>query len=43
MTANKTLIVPAAGSSSRFPDMKPKWLLAHPHQDLMISKILTKE
>jgi len=43
MIKNKTLIVPAAGNSSRFPDMKPKWLLAHPYQDLMISKILTEE
>ena len=39
----KTLIIPAAGSSSRFPGMKPKWLLAHPQQDLMISKVLTKD
>lgn len=25
-----TLIIPAAGKSSRFPDMRPKWLLTHP-------------
>ena len=37
----KTLIIPAAGSSSRFPNMKPKWLLTHPQRGLMISKILT--
>ena len=39
----KNLIIPAAGKSSRFPDMKPKWLLAHPQQDLMISKVLTND
>ena len=26
----KTLIVPCAGRSSRFPNMKPKYLLTHP-------------
>jgi hypothetical protein len=39
----KTLIIPAAGDSSRFPNMKPKWLLTHPQKGLMISKILTDE
>tara|TARA_Y100000356_G_C11255790_1_gene290062 strand:- start:313 stop:1380 length:1068 start_codon:yes stop_codon:yes gene_type:complete len=39
----KTLIIPAAGSSSRFPDMKPKWLLTHPQRELMISRVLTDE
>ncbi len=39
----KILIVPAAGNSSRFPNMKPKWLLAHPQQELMISKVLTED
>ena len=34
----KTLIVPAAGKSSRFPDMKPKWMLSHPDGSLMIEK-----
>lgn len=37
----KSLIIPAAGESSRFPNMKPKWLLTHPKQGLMISRILT--
>ena len=26
----KTLVVPMAGKSSRFPDMRPKWMLTHP-------------
>ncbi len=30
------LIVPAAGKSSRFPDMRPKWMLTHPNGNLMI-------
>lgn len=29
------LIVPIAGSSSRFPDMKPKWMLTHPRGKMM--------
>jgi len=37
----RTLIIPAAGKSSRFPNMKPKWLLTHPTGELMISKVLT--
>jgi hypothetical protein len=31
-----TLIVPAAGKSSRFPGMRPKWLLTMPDGNLMI-------
>jgi len=34
----KTLIVPAAGKSSRFPDMRPKWMLSHPDGELMVEK-----
>ncbi len=34
----KTLIVPAAGKSSRFPNMKPKWMLSHPDGRLMVEK-----
>ena len=34
----KTLIVPAAGNSSRFPNMRPKWLLTHADGSLMIEK-----
>ncbi|NWN92709.1 hypothetical protein HLV39_14525 [Marinobacter adhaerens] len=30
------LILPVAGSSSRFPDMKPKWLLTHPRGHMMV-------
>lgn len=35
-----TLILPCAGKSSRFPGMKPKWLLTHPDGKLMIAKSL---
>ena len=37
----KTLIIPCAGRSSRFPNMKPKWLLTHPDGQLMIEKSLS--
>ncbi|EAH4565347.1 hypothetical protein TT01_09515 [Campylobacter jejuni] len=30
------LILPVAGKSSRFPGVKPKWLLIHPNGNLMI-------
>lgn len=35
-----TLIIPCAGKSSRFPGMKPKWLLTHPDGKLMIEKAI---
>lgn len=35
-----TLIVPCAGKSSRFPGMRPKWLLTHPNGKLMIEMVL---
>ena len=35
-----TLIIPCAGKSSRFPNMKPKWMLTHPDGKLMIEKSL---
>jgi hypothetical protein len=35
-----TLLIPCAGRSSRFPNMKPKWLLTHPSGALMIEKAL---
>jgi len=35
-----TLVIPAAGKSSRYPNMKPKWLLTHPSGKLMIDKVL---
>ncbi len=33
-----TLIIPCAGSSSRFPNMRPKWLLTHPDGKIMVEK-----
>jgi len=36
-----TLLIPAAGKSSRFPNMKPKWLLTHPDGQLVIQKVLS--
>jgi len=36
-----TLIIPAAGRSSRFPNMKPKWMLTHPDGKLMIEKAIS--
>lgn len=35
-----TLIVPCAGKSSRFPNMKPKYLLTHPDGSIMLEKAL---
>jgi 2-C-methyl-D-erythritol 4-phosphate cytidylyltransferase len=35
-----TLIIPAAGKSSRFPAMRPKWMLTHPDGNMMIEKVL---
>lgn len=37
---NTTLIVPAAGGSSRYPGVRPKWMLTHPDGQLMIEKVL---
>jgi hypothetical protein len=34
----KTLIIPCAGKSTRFPNMKPKWMLTHPDGKLMVEK-----
>lgn len=33
-------IIPCAGKSSRFPDIRPKWMLTHPDGNLMIKKAL---
>lgn len=33
-----SLILPCAGSSSRFPNMKPKWMLTSPQNNLMIQE-----
>ncbi len=35
-----TLIIPCGGKSSRFPNMRPKWLLTHPDGKSMIQKVL---
>lgn len=35
-----TLIIPCAGKSTRFPNMKPKYMLTHPDGKLMIEKAL---
>jgi hypothetical protein len=34
------LIIPAAGASSRFPNLKPKWLLTHPNGNLMVAEAI---
>ena len=35
-----TLLIPAAGKSSRFPNMRPKWLLTHPTGKIMLEAVL---
>lgn len=35
-----TLIVPCAGRSSRFPNMRPKYLLTHPDGEIMLNHAL---
>ncbi len=37
----KTLLIPCAGKSNRFPNMKPKWMLTHPDGQLMIEKAIS--
>jgi hypothetical protein len=37
----RTLIIPCAGSSSRYPDMRPKWMLTHPEGKLMVEKAIS--
>jgi hypothetical protein len=32
----KSLVLPIAGQSTRFPNIRPKWMLAHPNGNLMI-------
>ena len=34
------LILPVAGHSSRFPGVKPKWLLTHPNGNLMLTEAI---
>ena len=36
-----TLIVPCAGRSSRFPNVRPKWMLYYPDGSMMVEKALT--
>lgn len=36
------LIVPCAGKSSRFPNMRPKWMLNHPDGDMMVAKAISQ-
>ena len=38
METKMKVIMPCAGSSSRFPNMRPKWMLTHPNGDLMIKQ-----
>lgn len=33
-----TLIIPCGGKSTRFPGLKPKWMLTHPDGELMLYK-----
>lgn len=35
-----TLVILAAGKSTRFPGMRPKWLLTHPSGEIVIEKVL---
>jgi hypothetical protein len=34
------LILPAAGQSSRFPNMRPKWMLTHPKGNMMLTEAI---
>jgi hypothetical protein len=36
------LIIPCAGESTRFPDMRPKWMLAHPNGEYMFIASIEK-
>lgn len=40
MTKN-TLLIPCGGKSSRFPNMKPKYLLTHPDGKIMLEKAIS--
>lgn len=41
MKDKTTLIIPAAGQSSRFPGLKPKWMLTHPKGKMMINAAIS--
>ena len=36
----RTLILPCAGKSTRYPNMRPKWMLTHPTGELMLKKAI---
>lgn len=36
------LIIPCAGESTRFPGVRPKWMLTHPDGSLMVTKSIEK-
>ena len=38
----KTLILPVAGRSARYPGMRPKWMLTMPNGKLMIEQSVSK-
>ena len=38
----KTLLLPVAGKSARYPGMRPKWLLTMPNGKLMIEQSVSK-
>src|SRR5688572_15752833 len=38
----KSLILLCGGKSTRFPNMRPKWLLTHPDGKLMVEKAIEK-
>jgi len=38
----KTLLLPVAGKSARYPGMRPKWLLTMPNGKLMIEQSVCK-
>lgn len=40
MPKRYSLIIPAAGKSSRFPHMRPKWMLTHPNGNLMVAEAI---
>lgn len=37
---NVTLLLPVAGRSSRYPNMRPKWLLTHPRGTFMLTEAI---
>ena len=38
----KNLIIPVAGQFSRFPNMRPKWLMTMPDGSIMLEKSVSK-